>query len=132
MKIFLPLFLGLALSLTPIAKAELPGGFAEGSQDLLSALTLCPSPNNPLTDGLQAVGGNLFADVLSTTKDHELGFVTIRAKLVSSLHARNLAIMAPDRIVGSLELKMGYEHTSNHDRPLVCHLTVTKKVPVSF
>lgn len=90
---------------------------------MLNAITLCSSPNNPLTDGIQKLGGNVWGAV-DAVEDPSTGMTTLTTTVWHSLHALNLAIMTVDRIVGKITLKMGYPSTTRVDRPLVCELTV--------
>jgi hypothetical protein len=95
----------------------------DGSPALLGAITLCQAPNNPLHNGLHKLGGNVFDNVTQTVENVDGNEVIhVSATAVASPHSNNLAIMAADKIVGTIKLKIYYKHDDLRDRPLVCEL----------
>lgn len=105
------------------------GGLAHASEvssgfnEMLQAITLCQSPNNPLTDGLVVLKGDLFADVKSSGNVLQNTLI-ISAQAVASPNSRNLSISAPNQIVGEVIVKLRYERLGVMDRPLKCELTL--------
>ena len=105
------------------AKADGP---TDGTRDLLNAISLCDTANNPL-EGLKKLGGNLFGTAY-TNQNSRLApdFKTITVTAISSPNTVNRAIMASDRQVGVITISMGYESKGMVDRLLVCKMTIQK------
>jgi hypothetical protein len=114
----------LLLALAAVSSIALADGPRDGTKDLLNAVTLCPSPNNPLDDGLNKLGGNLFEEAVSND-DKNTGAVTITARTIASPHSVNTAIGASDKQTGSITLKVGYKK-SGFNNLLTCELTTKK------
>lgn len=97
----------------------------ETALDVLNrALLLCPQPNNPYQNGLLALRGNVFENVHGWY-DPRGDRYEIRAMAISSPRAYNRAIMAPDRVVGEVQIFFGYPPRPNADRPLACRVHVS-------
>ncbi|MGE3682501.1 MAG: hypothetical protein AB7G93_12315 [Bdellovibrionales bacterium] len=86
-----------------------------------NAITLCSPPNNPLVNGLMAVGGNTFGNVTMRNTGTETIFT---GDLVEDPSACNAAIMASAAPIAQFTLKMSYGTDGPVDRPLSCQLTV--------
>jgi hypothetical protein len=98
-------------------------GPVEGSPALLRAITLCPSPNNPL-DAMKALNGNLFNQVFANLDLYSgTNSVTISADVINSPNSINKSIMASDKIMGHIQLVMGYKTGDIKNKPLECKLT---------
>ena len=118
------LFTGLCLA-TSVLHAE---DCCDAMSHLVRAITLCPTPNNPLTDGLQKLGGHLFQNVHIRRSTPSASSVFITADVIWSMHDLNTAIMAPTFRVGEIELEMGYRRTgaAGEDEILYCVLKTSK------
>ena len=118
------LFTGLCLA-TSVLHAE---DCCEAMSQLVRAITLCPTPNNPLTDGLQKLGGHLFQNVQIRRSTPSAPSVFITADVIWSMHDLNTAIMAPTFGIGKIELEMGYRRASagGVDNLLYCVLKTSK------
>ena len=117
----LALFTSLCLA-TPVLHAE---DCCDAMSQLVRAITLCPRPNNPLTDGLQKLGGQLFQNVQARSPP-SASSVFITADVIWSLHDLNTAIGAPSYQIGKIELEMGYRRAGVTDELLYCVLKTSK------
>ena len=94
---------------------------------LVDAITLCPSPDNPL-DGLRSLKGNLFRNVsahIDAKNPHTVGITT---DVILSGHTSNRSIRTPDFRVGIIEIEMGYRRSGvggMDDKPY-CMLKIQK------
>jgi hypothetical protein len=93
---------------------------------LVRAITLCPAPNNPLTNGLQKLGGHLFQNVQIQRATPSASSVFITADVFWSLGDFNRAIGAPSFRVGIIELETGYRRSGVADDILYCVLKTSK------
>ena len=118
------LFTSLCLA-TSVLRAE---DCCDAMRQLVRAITLCPTPNNPLTDGLQKLGGHLFQNVQIRRSTPSAPAVFITADVMSSLHDLNTTIMAPTSGIGKIELEMGYRRAgvAGNDDVLYCVLKTSK------
>lgn len=118
------LFTGLCLT-TSVLHAE---DCCDAMNQLVRAITLCPPPNNPLTDGLQKLGGHLFQNVQIRRSTAPAPSVFVTADVIQSMHDLNTAIMAPSFRIGKIELEMGYRRVgaAGVDNVLYCALKISK------
>jgi hypothetical protein len=118
------LFTGLYLA-TSVLHAE---NCCDAMSQLVRAITLCPTLNNPLTDGLQKLGGHLFQNVQIRHSTPSVSSVFITADVFQSMHSLNTAIMAPSFRVGKIEIEMGYRRAGDAgvDNFLYCVLKTSK------
>jgi hypothetical protein len=93
---------------------------------LVRAITLCPAPNNPLTNGLQKLGGHLFQNVQIRRSPPSAASVFITADVIWSMHDLNTAIGAPSFQIGKIELETGYRRAGATDELLYCVLKTSK------
>jgi len=114
--------MNLLLAVMAMSSIAYADGPRNGTKDLLNAISLCPSPNNPLEDGLKKLGGNVFGKAYAND-DRVTGSVLINVRAIESLNSLNKAIMASDREVGAISLTVRYEN-KGFDRPLKCELSV--------
>jgi glutamine cyclotransferase len=118
------LFTGLCLA-TSILHAE---NCCDAMSQLVRAITLCPPPNNPLTDGLQKLGGHLFQNVQVRRSSPFSSSVLVTADVIWSMHDLNTAIGAPSFQIGKIELETGYRRAGagGTDELLYCMLKTSK------
>ncbi len=118
------LFTGLHLA-TSVLHAE---DCCDAMSQLVRAITLCSAPNNPLTDGLQKLGGHLFQNVQIRRTAPSASSVFITADVFHSLYDFNRAMGAPSFRVGKIELEMGYRRSgvAGVDDNLYCVLKTSK------
>lgn len=118
------LFAGLCLA-TSVLHAE---DCCDAMSQLVRAITLCPAPNNPLTDGLHKLGGHLFQNVQIRRSTLSDASVFITADVFWSLWDINRSIGAPSFRVGKIELEMGYRRSgaAGVDDSLYCVLKTSK------
>ena len=98
-------------------------GAPNAEKILLDGATLCPSPNNPITDGIRKLNAHYYSEASATSE----GVVTALA--ISDPAIYNSAINAPVRQVGRILFKMYRATTEGQigDR-LVCELSIVGKI----
>jgi hypothetical protein len=123
------LFAGLCLT-TSVLHAE-DGG--DAMKQLVRAITLCPPPNNPLTNGLQKLGGHLFQNVQTRRSTAPASSVFVTADVIQSMYDLNTSIRAPSFRIGTIELEMGYRRAgpAGVDNILYCALKTSRANPRS-
>ncbi len=95
-------------------------------QALIRAMTLCPEPNNPIVNGVRALGGNLIANVRIAHRGPGVFPLIVEADVIGSPRTLDPDAAAPDSIKGSIRVEMGYRRTeTGKGAQFYCRLKTT-------
>lgn len=108
-------------TLCPAFPATAAGPALSPQEELIRAMTLCPEPNNPITNGIRVLGGDLLVNVRILRAPDP---VVLVADVVASPRALDPSDRTPDAVKGRIRVEIGFRPEEAGRRVFYCRLEV--------
>ncbi len=93
---------------------------------LIRAMTLCPEPDNPISNGVRALGGNLLVNIHLARRAPGLYPLIVTADVINTAQPLDHPKPAQDSHKGQIRVEMGY-HREGGGKRFYCKLEVLER-----